>query len=614
MLSRCCHAHLLSKTLRRHLSTTTRLLPPRPKKHWLWPIFGTTTLVATTSLVGATVFFSPSYPSMVARRQKLLGLNSDDRPSWYVERINVLKDITGLWRFGKAASAVGIVAFDYWRLKRYRLQQQQQQQQTQAGTTDATYVEFKHTVQQRSADRIYRLCRELGGVYTKLGQYVATLNHVLPTVWTDALVHLQDSAASVPLDGALAQMIENELGAPLSEIFSEFDPTPIAAASLAQVHRARVKDSGLQVAVKVQYPHLASQVVGDLWAMEVLSSAVGYFFDDFHYGWLLPEFEETADMELDFKQEQRNSERIKAMFTHRTDVHVPYVIDALSTRKVLTMEFVSGFRVDDVDAMVHHGLAPLEVATTITSVFGEMIHVHGFVHCDPHPGNLMVQTHATNKQGHRLVLLDHGMYRRLEPSFRHSYCQLWKALLTQDLSLGTSTARQLGIGTLGFETLSLALTFRTPTSTSRMGGRMSKEEKTKLKHKFRKISAGDINRFMESLPRDMLFVLRTTDIVRSLNKKLGGTARARFVSMGEFAIAGLLVPNTTLSQSTMKTEQHGRRLNLNVDSEMCRTQSTFTRFQSWYQLWYLRARLWLLDVVLFSFLQPATTSKERTKT
>ena len=115
MLSRCCHAHLLSKTLRRHLSTTPRLLPPRPKKHWLWPIFGTTTLIATTSLVGATVFFSPSYPSMVARRQKLLGLNSDDRPSWYVERINVLKDITGLWRFGKAASAVGIKSTRLWK-------------------------------------------------------------------------------------------------------------------------------------------------------------------------------------------------------------------------------------------------------------------------------------------------------------------------------------------------------------------------------------------------------------------------------------------------------------------------------------------------------------------
>ena len=264
---------------------------------------------------------------MVGRRRKLLGDPTQGPPTW-AESLAVFHDVASLLRFGKAATTVGSVAFDYWQLN-------QLLKRDNVDKATPSYLEFKHTVQQRSAEQTYQLCRELGGVFTKLGQYVATLNHVLPSVWTDTLAQLQDNAASMPLKGAMQHMIQDELGVShLSELFTEFDTVPIAAASLAQVHRAVVRTSGLEVAVKVQYPHLGTQVIGDLWAMEVLASAVGYFFDDFHYGWLLPEFEETADMELDFRQEKKNSERMKQMLSQRTDVHVPFVVDALSSRRV----------------------------------------------------------------------------------------------------------------------------------------------------------------------------------------------------------------------------------------------------------------------------------------
>jgi aarF domain-containing kinase len=543
---------------------------------------------------------------MVSRRQKLMGVKEEEYSNWYIERLKVFQDAAGLIRFVKAATTVGLISFDYWRLNRLLIRKN-------FNKNEQSYREFKETIQHRSATRVYQLCRNLGGVYTKLGQYVATLNHLLPSIWTETLAQLQDNAASIPLSGPLEDMIHEELGAPISELFSEFDAVPIAAASLAQVHRAVVKETGIEVAVKLQYPHLASQVVGDLWAMEVLASAVGYFFDDFHYGWLLPEFEETADMELDFNQEKKNSERMKNMLSERKDVHVPFIVSELSSRKILTMEYVRGVRIDDKEEMIKNGLVPLDVAATITSIFGEMIHCHGFVHCDPHPGNLMVRKNTNNEKGHTLLLLDHGMYRRLEPSFRHLYCQLWKALLTQDIKLGKRTASELGIGEIGFETLSLALTFRSSTSKARVGNRMTRAERKELKGKFKGISAGDINRLMESLPRDMLFVLRTNDIIRSLNKNLGGTSRARFLCYGEWSIRGSLIPNVTENKkskdniTSSSSDPTDRRLNLKVDSEEFNGPNTL--YQSWSilsQIWLLHAKLWLLDFVSWTFAQYGT--------
>jgi len=457
--------------------------------------------------------------------------------------------------------------------------------------------------------------------YTKLGQYIATLNHILPSVWTETLVTLQDSAASMSLvEDGLQLMIENELDAPLHELFSEFDKVPIAAASLAQVHRAVLKSNGDEVAVKVQYPHLGVQVVGDLWAMEVLSAVVGFFFPDFNLGWLLPEFEETADMELDFVQELKNNQRIAAMLAGRCDVYVPYAIEKYSSRKVLTMEFVRGLRVDDVHGIKMAELAPLDIANTITSVFGEMIYCHGFIHCDPHPGNLLIRRKTKARKDswrwwkwwfgssceYELLLLDHGMYRRLEPAFRRAHCRLWKALLTQDIILGQACAKELNIDPIAVETISMMLTLRTPTSITRAGDRISSSEKSQLKKKYKNATAGDINRFIESLPRDLLFILRTNDIVRSLNKTLGGSTRARLLLMGDWSVRGLSIPFCTLSEDqfvginlSLSQSSNRRRLNLQVDSEYSKNHifpqiSTFFKTT---ELWILRFKLWLLDAV-----------------
>lgn len=185
-------------------------------------------------------------------------------------------------------------------------------------------------------------------------------------------------------------------------------------------------------------------------------------------------------------------------------------------------------------------------------------------------------------------MLDHGMYRRLEPDFRKNYCGLWKALLLQDEELGKRVVQKLGIGLEpeAYEVLSLSLTYRTPKSKFQTGGRMTKEQLRELRERYSQVSMQDLNDFLKQLPRDLLFVMRSTNIVRGLNKALGGTSRERFKILGESAVRGLALSdvsqtssNSALVQKAIKVFEEDEdnrtllmdapyRVNLPVESEI----------------------------------------------
>lgn len=222
---------------------------------------------------------------------------------------------------------------------------------------------------------------------------------------------LQDKARARPFH-EIATFLRKELGNDMEEIFERFDEEPIAAASLAQVHKAVLRSDKSEVAVKIQYPHLPTQVANDLYALEFLANAVAKYFPDFEFAWLLPEFEDVADIELDFVQERVNANRMRDLLSETKNVYVPEVINDLSGRRVLTMEYVRGARVDDVDTLSKMNVDPKFVASKMCEVFGDMMFVHGLVHCDPHPGNLLVKKDENNNQV-QLVILDHGMYVKL---------------------------------------------------------------------------------------------------------------------------------------------------------------------------------------------------------
>lgn len=402
------------------------------------------------------------------------------------------------------------------------------------GTGSAEYAAARHAVDLNSATALLELCRLHGGLFTKLGQYVSTLNHALPVEYTATLAAVQDRAPSRPWS-EVQVVLERELG-PARGRLVRVDPQPIAAASLAQVHKG-VLDDGSHVAVKVQYPDLERVMLTDLEGIRILLSLVSLIWPDYAYSWLLPEFESSLRNELNFNQEAANAERVAAMFASNPRVHVPRIHADLSTRRVLVMEFIDGVKVSDHAGMAAMGVPEPALASTISRVFGDMIHVHGFVHCDPHPGNLFVRVNPTGQW--QLVVLDHGMYRRLTPHFRAAYCRLWKALVMRDDDLGRTATRELGLEAVHYDALSLALTYRPAASSAGLGKRMSGADVARIKAEYGSVTAGDINRFMQRLPRDMLFVMRSSNMIRALNMDLGGTSRQRFQIMAESAIRGL---------------------------------------------------------------------------
>lgn len=287
-----------------------------------------------------------------------------------------LPSVEGLVRFSRTAFNVAVTAADYkWTLR--GLDKEKDVDAYKAALAKANA---------RAARRLFNVCYKHGGLYTKFGQGVANLNHALPSEFISALAPLQDRAKEMSSKQAL-DLLEEELG---KDVFAKFDEKPIAAASLAQVHRAVLRRTGETVAVKLQYPYLEKQTEGDLATLRFITDFVGFWFPEFSYSWLTPEFENNMALELDFRQEARNSERLAHMFASRSDVYVPRIYWGLTTKRVLTMEFVDAIKINHVEALEAAKVNPLQVANTVSSIFGDMIHVHGFVHCDPHAGNLAV--------------------------------------------------------------------------------------------------------------------------------------------------------------------------------------------------------------------------------
>ncbi|RQM17064.1 hypothetical protein DD237_001177 [Peronospora effusa] len=403
---------------------------------------------------------------------------------------------------------------------------------------DPEYAFKLKSLNQRIAQRLLHLCFQNGGIYTKFGQQVATFNHGLPMEYTKTLAQLQDQAKPVSFE-EVRQTIEVEMGRPWQQIFRELDETPIASASLAQVHHA-VDHQGRDLAVKVQYQHLESQMKADIQVIKWAFQLIEYYFPDVQIQWLFPEFKSALLSELDFENEKYNSRRIADLFKHNNSVHVPIVYDELSTKRMMSMEFISAPKISEIDAIRKLGLDPPEVARSLCEVFSEMVFCHGFVHCDPHAGNIFVRRNPDPlvKRKEQLVLLDHGLYRELDTEFRKTYCDLWRAMLMRDSVLLDECGKKLNVGELA-KYLPLLFTYRTMDHKGRLDMAMSESERKKLSDDLKSMRFSNhhygkqVTDFLEQLPRDMLFVFRTNNMIRGLNKDLGGTTRCKVCCRAE---------------------------------------------------------------------------------
>jgi predicted unusual protein kinase regulating ubiquinone biosynthesis (AarF/ABC1/UbiB family) len=298
---------------------------------------------------------------------------------------------------------------------------------------------------QESAEAIYEAAIELRGLILKGCQFVGSRADVVPPEYVVTLARLQDRVPPRSFR-VVRQTVEDELGLSLEECFAEFEPRPVASASLAQVHRARLH-SGEEVAVKVQYPEIPALVRSDLSNLRALFRAVGVLERDFDLMPLVDELGTQMPLELDFENEARNAERIAAFYANRPDIHVPAVHWELTTRRVLVSDFVHGLKISDVAGLQRSGVDPNAVMKILVEAYCEQIFGHGFFHADPHPGNLLVQPEGDARGGPRLVFVDFGLAKELPGPFRKGILELASALLQ-----GSAEGMAIALHTLGFET------------------------------------------------------------------------------------------------------------------------------------------------------------------
>ncbi|KAK4278071.1 hypothetical protein QN277_015967 [Acacia crassicarpa] len=385
----------------------------------------------------------------------------------------------------------------------------------------------------RSAKRILKLCEANKGFYVKAGQFVAAQG-VIPKEYSSTLSALQDQVAPCSFK-TIKEVLMHNLGPDFSEMILSVSEQPIAAASVSQVHRAVLK-SGHEVAIKVQYPDLEQQMNFDTRTMSFLSKTIAQFFPEYRFQWLASAFTRTLALELDFVQEARNSERAASNFENNKFIRVPCVFWELTTRQVLTMQFCTGQKIDDLDFLKQIGVDPKKVARALVEIFAEMIFVHGYIHCDPHPGNILVSRDSYN--GFSLVLLDHGIYRELDEEFRKDFCQLWEALLLQDSKKIMCLGERFGIGEYS-KYLPIIFTGRSIESKSGLGSGMSVEEKENMKKELRSLLFEDLSPFMESLPPEFLSIMRVDGLLRAIIRKLGASRWIRWLAYAKYGMYGI---------------------------------------------------------------------------
>jgi predicted unusual protein kinase regulating ubiquinone biosynthesis (AarF/ABC1/UbiB family) len=237
-------------------------------------------------------------------------------------------------------------------------------------------------------------------VFIKMGQVMSVLGSFLPRAYSVTLERLQDRVPPRPFEEVLLRLREGLGDDPLRH-FKEFDREPIAAASLAQVHRAVTTDDRV-VAVKVLYPGIESLIRRDMAVLRSLLPAARLLVPISRFGRVLDQLSAMLARETDYAQERRNIERIRTIFEGRSDVALPTVVDSLTRDGVLTMSFESGIKINEVDALRAAAIDPEAVARILVEAYFAMLLEHRVFHADPHPGNFLV------RPGPTLVVLDFG--------------------------------------------------------------------------------------------------------------------------------------------------------------------------------------------------------------
>ncbi|KAK6636872.1 hypothetical protein RUM43_010536 [Polyplax serrata] len=446
----------------------------------------------------------------------------------------------GLLRLGRAAFTAAKIATHY-KTKLYS---------SNLDPSSTEYNALRSEVHREAAEMLLKLCCKNKGVYIKVGQHLASLDYLVPAEYIKVMKVLHSDAPKSSLK-SVYKVLREDLKQEPSEIFEYFEEEPLGTASLAQVHKARLKKDGSLVAVKVQHALVKNNSKADMRAMEILVGVMSSIFEEFNFQWLVDETKLNLPKELDFINEAKNAEKVKELFCGLKWLKIPDVHWNLTTSRILTMEFEEGVQVTNINYINENKIDRMVLSSRLGELYSNMIFKYGFVHSDPHPGNILIKQNEDNKLD--IVLLDHGLYASLSEEFRWNYSKFWLSILNRDMAGMRENSKKLGIDDLYLVFICM-VTGRTLDAVT--GGinkvKYSDAEKEQFVNSV-PILLSKIGEILQTVNREMLLILKTNDLLRGIEHSLSVHKRQpSFLIMTKCCVESIYEERLRICQSTVK--------------------------------------------------------------
>ena len=293
----------------------------------------------------------------------------------------------------------------------------------------------------RSANRLKKVFLQLQGLFIKIGQLISILSTFLPDEFRKPLEEFQDHAPARPFD-EIKNRVETTLNAPLKTYFSDIEATPLASASIGQVHRATL-NSGEQVVLKIQHQHIPNLAKIDLDLFEKVNALVARIFKVKGMKEVATEVRIMIEEELDYRQEMTNMELMRESLSTEKNILIPKTYPELSTDHLLVSSFCEGVKINNLEQLESWGIDRKKLATEVLELSCKMVLKDGLYHADPHPGNILV-----NKNG-QIILLDFGAIAKLNPKMKKGLANLIEGVARQDTETIVAALKFMGFVSRG---------------------------------------------------------------------------------------------------------------------------------------------------------------------